>query len=155
MPVIILIIISVSGYFNPSLIPLCATFWKHCDVWTNGRRSVGRSVGTQGDRQLVPDLRHSHDALQQSQEVLCMSMVPVPFKTTMRRGGVGGGGRGRGGAVKHVRVVCHNVSGRAGGQEEVCATVRRRLNGNSWHRRRQLTTRTITYWTKKPNGETT
>ena len=24
------------------------------------------------------------------------------------------------------------------------------LNGNSWHQRRQLTTRTITYWTKKP-----
>lgn len=24
------------------------------------------------------------------------------------------------------------------------------LNGNSWHQRSQLTTRTITYWTKKP-----
>lgn len=24
------------------------------------------------------------------------------------------------------------------------------LNGNSWHQRTQLTTRTITYWTKKP-----
>lgn len=97
--------------------------------------------------QLVQDLHGSRVALQQSQEVLCMFMVPVPFKTTM---GVGWG-------VKHVRVVCHNVSGRGGrveggvgGLEEVCATVRRRLNGNSWHRRSQLTTRTITHWTKKP-----
>lgn len=24
------------------------------------------------------------------------------------------------------------------------------LNGDSWHQRSQLTTRTITYWTKKP-----
>lgn len=71
--------------------------------------------------------------LQQSQEGLVYVMVPVPFKTTrgwnmyawcatMFQGeGVGG--------------LCH------------CEEA---LNGNSWHQRSQLTTRTITYWTKKP-----
>lgn len=64
-------------------------------------------------------------------------------------------GAGKGGGETCTRGVpqCFR-EGRASGevvqQEEVCATVRRRLNGNSWHRRSQLTTRTITYWTKKP-----
>lgn len=49
--------------------------------------------------------------------------------------------------VKHVRVVCHNVSGRGVGGLCHCEEA---LNGNSWHQRSQLTTRTITYWTKKP-----
>lgn len=49
--------------------------------------------------------------------------------------------------VKHVRVVCHNVSGRGVGNLCHCEEA---LNGNSWHQRSQLTTRTITYWTKKP-----
>lgn len=48
--------------------------------------------------------------------------------------------------VKHVRVVCHNVSGRGVGGLCHCEEA---LNGNSWHQRSQLTTRTITYWTKK------
>lgn len=60
-------------------------------------------------------------------------MDPVPFKTTM--------------GVKHVCVVCHNVSGKGG--VEVCHC-EEDLNGKSWHQRSQLTTRTTTYWTKKP-----
>lgn len=61
-------------------------------------------------------------------------MDPVPFKTTM--------------GVKHVRVVCHNVSGGGGGGGlRHCEEA---LNGKIWHQRNQLTTRTTTYWTKKP-----
>lgn len=50
--------------------------------------------------------------------------------------------------VKHVCVVCHNVSG-GGGGGGLCHG-EEALNGKSWYQRSQLTTRTTTYWTKKP-----
>lgn len=61
------------------------------DKQTDGRlehrkASGGGGGGRPSDISSFGTLHRSHIALQQSQEVLCMFMVPVPFKTTM--GGV-------------------------------------------------------------------
>lgn len=60
-------------------------------------------------------------------------MVPVPFKTTMGW---------------NMYAWCATMF-QGGGVGNLCHC-EEALNGNSWHQRSQLTTRTITYWTKKP-----